>query len=123
MPAGTRALAGEGLPCPGVTSFPHIHGPVATEGWSVTQQGGRIAHWCNPTSPAGWVQGTAQSAFQVDDRKSKRHFAQVTRAESDFQKPANTGEFIILQLRGTEPEDLVTVKNMQPYAHSQLTSK
>lgn len=42
MPAGTRALAGEGLPCPGVTSFPHIRGPVATEGWSVTQQGGRI---------------------------------------------------------------------------------
>jgi len=50
--------------------------------------------------------------------KSERHFAQVTGAESDFQKPANTHEFIILQLRGTKPEDLVTVKNMQPYAHS-----
>lgn len=59
-----------------------------------------------------------QSAFQAGHRKSKRQFAQVTRAESDFQKPANTGEFIILELRGTEPEDLVTVKNMQPYAHS-----
>lgn len=51
-------------------------------------------------------------------QKSERHFAQVTGAESDFQKPANTGKFIILQFRGTEPEDLVTVKNMQPYAHS-----
>lgn len=41
-----------------------------------------------------------------------------------LQKPANTGKFIILQLRGTEPEDLVTVKNMQPmHTHKSQASK
>lgn len=46
--------------------------------------------------------------------EERRHSAQVTRAESDFQKLANTGEFIILQLSGTEPWDQAYVKNKQP---------
>lgn len=81
VPAGTRALA-QTLPCPRVPSFPDMHGPAATGGWSVTQQGWTAALWCPTAEPRAlhW-----QSASQVSDRMSERHFAQVTRAESDFK--------------------------------------
>lgn len=43
------------------------------------------------------------SSYFLKHKKSERHFAQITRAERDFQKLANTDKFIVLQLSGAEP--------------------
>jgi len=44
MPAENKALAGQGLALPWVTSFSDIHDPATIETQSVTQQGWQIVH-------------------------------------------------------------------------------